>query len=253
MLQITRMLIGGVGMRDQKNPVQAVFSVILGLQGILHSYQVGSFTARYCAMRHQAVSQAVSLAQAQRRARVPSHGDSVEQGYPDVSLVCTRCATACRPKTVRESAGARQHLEGSEGCSHQQHQHVVQCAQEAKDGPHTISVVDTDATAHVAKAATNLTDQHVSFEHSCNHARYPKGLKKHVQEGHAMSTLAFVGATLFLVVVSGTLVGLAVTGFAARKEEWPSVLLAGALAPVGALARWQMARWNSLPQRTLTQ
>lgn len=249
------MLFGGIGVRDQWNPLQAMFCIILGIQGILHSYQSGVFMARYFGMLFQSsdhvlVAKEHCLGPAQLNSNAGLAGetrslrsDNVSQGDGE----CEHIAQGTKVKTRDGNADGNQ-LQLCDA------RHVEQTPHSAEvlAGPHTV----TEATAQVTQvdAISNGTaDGMPSCKPPCKLTVSLQGAKENEQgeeTGPYPFPATFAGVIVFVVSTTLALIGLAAFGYSAGHDEWPGVLLAGALAPLGALVRWQMAQWNSLPQRT---
>eukprot|EP00892_Ulva_mutabilis_P010971 jgi/Ulvmu1/8246/UM041_0057.1 len=206
MLQVGRMLLGGLGNRGQWNPMQAVFCVVIGLQGILHSYQTGAFIARY-------------------------YG--------------TGCAANASPGFIRGAA--------CEKCQHQclphpHFEHAVHHPHAAGQGPNHVSTADPKATIRLTAAPNTANGSGVGIC-TCNASGHEHSRSSASPRTDAVSSATGLGACAVLLALTSTLVGLAAKDYLAGYKEWPSVMIGGALAPVGALARWQLARINDIPQR----
>lgn len=189
MLQVGRMLVGGVGTRGQRNPMQAVFCIVLGMQGILHSYQAGAFMARYCSMQYQ--------------------------------------TSAPFPSTSHNADAQRQQTQNA-----------------GDAGPHLGSMPEQ------ANATSPITADRSPINHASNQASVSSDATCIAEqaEGGQSPYSAAVGVSIILLSSTAALFALAAFGFSAMYDDWPGVLLAAALAPLGAAGRWQMGRWNKLPE-----
>lgn len=184
------MLVGGVGTHGQRNPMQAVFCIIFGMQGILHSYQAGAFMARYCSMQYH-----------------------TSASFPSTS----------------HNADAQQQQ--------------TQNASDADAGPHLGSMPEQ------ANATSPNTADRSPIHHASNQASVSPDatcIAERAKGGQSPYSAA-VGGSIILLSSTAALFALAAFGFSAKHDDWPGVLLAAALAPLGAAGRWQMGRWNKLP------
>lgn len=227
------MLWGGIGEEDQQNPVQAIFCIILGVQGILHSYQVGAFLGQYVS----------------KSSGVSSKGSSDGNGQTTAEVVCIEGAF-CENGQQHGSNSRHTTADGPKAaCTVSQAHRVGMHQCRASDaGPHVVSV----SAIPDASISPNITDGSPSLATTSaeSHDAKHNELSPAAEDPEHVLPIAFmIGASVFLVLSSVGLLGAAAFGFSDGHVEWPSVLLAGALAPVGALLRWQLARLNQLPER----
>lgn len=252
MLQVGRMLFGGIGVRDQWNPLQAMFCIVLGIQGILQSYQAGVFMARYCGLLYQSTDQVLlSEEQCPDPAQLVCNAGGAGETRSGRSDNVSECEAEC----THVQQGAKEHLnDGSTDGNELQlsdSRRVEQNQHEMHAGPHIVTKLPAQVV-QVDAVSPNTADGSPSRKPPCNRAislQEATGNDQGVDTGPCPFPAAVAGVAISLVSVTVVLVGLAAFGYSVGHDEWPGVLLAGALAPLGALARWQMAKWNSVPQR----
>lgn len=76
-----------------------------------------------------------------------------------------------------------------------------------------------------------------------------KQKKQHFGEVHGRTELSSLfSTTACLLVTSSVCVSLSAWQFSRDRQEWATFWLAGLLAPVGALLRWQLGVLNSTPK-----